>query len=371
MRRHAFASGWMAVALAISLLLAGTTTAGAAKQFVVGYANGWIGNYWRAQFLSDLQRKATVYQQEGILKNLVIVNSPADLTLQINQINGLIAQHVDAILIDPVSAPAVKAVIPRAKAAGIFVLISNDPAPTDPDVPNVVGDNYTWMRVQVEWLVDALHGKGDVVQISGVPGNTADILRQKAVHDVLAMHPQIKVIASAPGWWDAAKAQQAMATILASHPTFDAVLEQDIMAMGVIRAFQAAGRPLPHVMTGDYVADFLRYWAKHPEIDSIGVPYAPAHAGDSLGFALRLLQGRKIRADRFVANPLNPSVKNAVMIPPPLVVTRSGDTSKPWCTMLTHCITLTAGVQQLLGKPDTSILDRVMSENEIDSYFEK
>ncbi len=347
---------------------AATSAAKPSKKFVIGYANGWIGNLWRSEFLEDLEAKAKYYQDQGILEKLIVVNSPADLNQQISQINGLIDQGVDALLIDPVSAPAVQPILPRAKAKGIFVMISNDPAPVD--AINVVGDNYTWWKIQTEWLVKKLNGKGNIVMITGVPGNTADVLRVQAANDVLKNYPEIKVLTSAPGWWDEAKAQQAMATILASYPNFDALLIQDVMAEGVIRAFQAANRPLPKVMTGDYTAGFFRLWAKMPELDSIGVPYAPAHAADSLGFAVRLLQGKKLKPSVLTSNPLDPNLKNTVMIPPPLVVTKEGDKSQPWCTPLTQCISLQEALKMVEGKPDTYMLDRIMSEEEIDSFFE-
>src|SRR5690606_24319340 len=93
--------------LVMVVLLALGSAVSYAKGFVIGYANGWIGNTWRAQFLNDIEEKAAYYQEQGILERINIVNSPADLTQQINQINGLISQRPDALLIDPVSAPGV------------------------------------------------------------------------------------------------------------------------------------------------------------------------------------------------------------------------------------------------------------------------
>lgn len=353
--------------LVMVVLLALGSAVSYAKGFVIGYANGWIGNTWRAQFLNDIEEKAAYYQEQGILERINIVNSPADLTQQINQINGLISQRPDALLIDPVSAPGVLPLVNRAVASGILTIISNDPAPT-PNAINIVGDNYTWWKIQTEWLVQKLNGRGKIVMITGVPGNTADILRVQAAQDVLANYPEIEVVAQAAGWWDQARAQTAMANILASHPEIDGLLIQDVMAEGVIRAFQAAGRKIP-VMTGDYTAGFLRLWASMPELESIGVPYAPAHGADSLGFAVRLLQGRQIREEFFQPNPLDPSLKNTIMIPVPYVVTRDGDKDAPWCSAITQCISLEEALKLVEGQPDTYALDKIMTEEEIDSFF--
>lgn len=336
--------------------------------YVVGFANGWIGNYWRAQLVSNFEQAAAYYTGTGLLKEYYVANSPNDLTLQLNQLNGFIDQGVDAIMPDPVSAPALDPIIARAKEKGILTVVTNDPA-ANPDSWAVVGDNYTWQKIQVEWLVDQLDGKGKIVMITGVPGNTADILRQQAVNDVLKDYPDIEILGSAPGSWDPAQAQQAMATFLSSYDQIDALLIQDVMAEGVIRAYEAAGRELP-TMTGDYTCGFLRLWAeKYPDLNSIGVPYAPSHAGSALGFTLRWLQGKEIKEEMLSPNPMDESLVNAVMIPVPYVVTKDGDTTKPWCTQFTQCISLETAVELCAPRADTYMLDRLMSEEEIDAFF--
>lgn len=336
--------------------------------FVVGFANGWIGNYWRAQLVSDFEEAAAYYKGTGLLKDYFIANSPNDLTLQLNQLNGFIDQGVNAIMPDPVSAPALDPIIARAKSKGILTVVTNDPA-ANADSINVVGDNYTWSKIETQWLVDQMGGKGNIVEITGVPGNTADILRQQAVNDVLANYPDIKVLASAPGSWDEAQAQQVMSTFLSTYPQIDGLLIQDVMAEGVIRAYEAAKRPLP-IMTGDYTCGFIRLWSTtYPDLQSIGVPYEPSHAGTALGFTLKLLQGKQIDPDKLSANPMDPTMKNAILLPVSYVVTKDGDTSKPWCSSLTQCISLQDAVKLCEPRSDTYMLDKVMSDSDIDTYF--
>ena len=55
--------------------------------------------------------------------------------------------------------------------------------------------------------------KGDIVYISGIPDQPADIDRTNAAMEVLAKHPDINLLAQAPGYWDQAAAQQAMSDI--------------------------------------------------------------------------------------------------------------------------------------------------------------
>lgn len=346
---------------------AATSSKTPASKCTIGYANGWIGNTWRAQQNADEQIAANYYVKHGMIGKVITANSPNNLSQQINQVNGFISEHVCALLIDPVSQAAVESILPRAQAAHILVVIANDPAPT-PGVLNVVGDNYTWWKIQAQWIAKKLKGKGNIVEITGVPGNTADVLRQQAAQAVLAKYPNIHVVAKAPGSWSEATAQTAMSTILASHPKIDGLLLQDVMAAGVIRAFQAAKVPLPKIMTGDYIRSFFQWWAANPSQQVMAVPYSPAHVADALGFEVRLLNGKKLRPGVQVGNPLNSKVKDAIMIPNPQVVTNTGEQG-PWCNKFTECISLAKALQLLKGKPATYALDQMMTQEQIDSYF--
>lgn len=372
--RRRFIVGSAAAVVAGSGLLggcgSGRSSGSSAKKggFTLGYANGYTGNTWRAQFINNIQQKGDYYKKKGILKKLTLVNSPADINQQINQVNDLINQGLDALLIDPVSASAVKSVVPRAVSSGILTMISNDPAPT-PQAKNVVGDNYTWWEIQTKWLVEKLHGRGKIVMVTGVPGNTADVQRIKAAKNVLKKYPGIQVIASVPGYWDEAKARQAMANVLASHSQIDGILTQDVMAQGIITAFKSANRKLPRVMTGDYTAGFLRLWKTLPKLESISVPYSPTYGADSMEFAVRLLQGKKLKKSKLSSNPEDPSLKNTVLLPPRLVVTRKAEKSAPWCPPSAECISLDEALKRVKGKPDTYMMEAGLSEKDVDSYF--
>lgn len=343
------------------------TSAGGSGGYRIGYSNGVIGNSWRGQFVANIEDKGVQLRQSGVVSELRIVNSAADITQQISQINNFLSSDLDAVLIDPVSAGSVQAVIPRLQAAGMLVVVSNDPAPT-PDALNVIGDNSTWWRMQTQWLVEQLGGQGKIVMVTGVPGSTADVQRVQAAQEVLAGAPGIEVVASVPGFWDPAKARTAMANVLATQSQIDGVLMQDVMAEGVIRAFRSSGRDLPKVMTGDYTAGFLRAWSSLPELVSIGVPYSPTNGADSIEFTVRLLQGREIRPDMLSPNPERNDLRNAVLLAPSLAITRDGKPG-PWTPAGTDVISLDDALARVEGKPDNYTLEAPMPIDRIEEFF--
>lgn len=339
--------------------------------FVIGYSNGYWGNTWRAQMVEDFENRAKEYKDAGVISDYMISNTNNDPTEQLNQLNAMIDSGVDAIIIDAVSPTTIKPAVEKAQRDGILVVVSNDPAYYEGTVC-VCGDNYTWQKIQVEWLVAQLDGKGNIVEIQGVAGNSANTLRVQANEDVLADYPDINILASAPGSWSETEAQTLMTTYLSSYDNIDAVLEQDVMGEGVIKAYENAGKELP-IMTGDYTKAFLTKWSELPNLNSIGVSYAPGNSVPGLDVAVRLLQGKTLKSDVLVPNPMDESKVNAIMVEPPYVVTRDGDDSQAWAQSLpetTKLISLEEALEIMADQADTAALDGYPDQEVIDGYFE-
>lgn len=277
----------------------GTATNVAAKGFVVGLSNGPFTHSWRVQMIESLQKQADAYKAKGWVSKLIIQNAGPDVNTQIAQIRNLIASNVNLLLVNPNSASALQPVLQEAVASGIRVIVYDQPAQVPKGVLNVYMNQSWWQGPITEWLCKKLNGHGDIVYISGIADQPGNIDRDKAAEAVLAKYPGIKVLAKANGNWDQAAAQQAMTTLLASFPHIDGVLTQDGMSLGIIRAFQAAGRPLP-VITGETQVAFVKEWKKLKDqtgFSTIGITNSPGAVATSLGIGIRLLQGKKLKPD--------------------------------------------------------------------------
>ena len=338
--------------------------------FVVGFSNGYWGNTWRAQMVEDFEKRAEEYKAEGVLSDYMVSNTNSDATEQLNQINAMIDAGVDAIMIDAVSPTTIKSAVEKAQEQGILVVVTNDPAAYDGTIC-VCGDNYTWQEIQAKWLVEQLGGKGDIVEISGVSGNSADTLRVQANKDILAEYPDIKTLASSPGSWSQTEAQSVMTTFLSSYENIDAVLAQDVMGEGIIKAYENAGKE-PTVMTGDYTKSFLELWATMPDLNTIGVSYAPGNAVPALDVTVGLLQGKTIKEDVLEPNPMDESLVNAIMLDPPYVVTREAEPDAVWMEGLegTQAISLDEALEIMADQASTAALDGWLTPEQVEEFFE-
>lgn len=177
----------------------------------------------------------------------VVLDAGGDVARQIAQIQDLIQQKVDAIIIWPTNGKAVVPAVRKAKQAGIPVIITNSNI-ADEGMEFIAAfsgpDNITQGARSAELMCEALNNKGEIVQISGQPGYTTAIERQKGFEDRLAVAcPDVKIMETQPGDWNREKSQRVMESFLTKYDKIDGVYAgDDNMGVGALNAAKAAGR---------------------------------------------------------------------------------------------------------------------------------
>lgn len=264
---------------------------------VIGLSNGYFGTEWRNQMVQGAQLQFDEYKAKDMAKQLVVQQAGADVNQQIQDIRNMIRQGVSAIAVNANSATALNGVINEARNAHIPV-VSFDQKVTNPYAVNVTVDHYEWGKRYAEWVAKALDGKGKVVVLDGIPGHPAAEARRKAAFDVFKQYPNIQIVWSGYGMWDAAKAQAVMATVIAAQPEIDGAFVEDSMGLGVLRAFQNAHRKIP-AMTGEAQKAYLLAWKQEldsgTDMRSFAQANPPWISRDAIGIAVRLAAGRKLK----------------------------------------------------------------------------
>ena len=309
---------------------------------VIGLSNGYFGTEWRNQMVAAAQEQFAGYKQAGKAKQLVVEQAGADVNQQIQDLRNMIRQAVSVITVNANSATALNGVINEAKRANIPV-VSFDQAVTNRYAINVTVDHYKWGERYAQWLADALGGKGNVVVLDGIPGHPAAEARRKAAFDTFGKYPAIKVVWSGYGYWDHAKAQSVMSTVIAAQPQIDGAFVEDSMGLGVLRAFLNAGRPVP-TMTGEAQKGFLLAWQKQPGMRAFAQPNPPDISRNAIGIAVRLAAGRTLKpvADNTIYYPIHSQVTND---------------------------NLAATLDQMKDRPDSYFLAEWFSEPQLDALF--
>lgn len=184
--------------------------------------------------------------------NVVVLDAGGDVARQIAQMEDLIQQEVDAIIIWPTNGEAVIPAVRKAHKAGIPVIVTNSNIAEAgfPFVSSFSGpDNITQGSRSAEIICDkfkdmGIENEARVVQISGQPGYTTAIERQKGFDDRLPeVCPNVTLVETQPGDWNREKSQKVMEAFLVKYDDIDGVYSgDDNMGVGALNAANAAGR---------------------------------------------------------------------------------------------------------------------------------
>jgi ribose transport system substrate-binding protein len=300
--------------VALCAVTAGCGVASASQQgihgnphrvFKIALSMSYVGNDWQieAQKIVTAEAKTPPYNREVKLDTYVAGAQGAggaDVESQIEQIQQMIATGYDAIVTFPISPTALDPVIKQACDRGI-VVIAYDGEVNAPCAYNVHINQFVAGRFTAEWLANALHGKGNVVEANGVPGTSVDTLRRAGAASVWRQHPGIKVIAQFPGLWDQAKTEQGMAQVLGARTDINGVWAQ--VGFGALEAFRAAGRKVVP-MVGESSNGFRSAMATGG-VNGISYGSPPYTGAYALKEAVAILQGRRMPKLMQVPLPLN------------------------------------------------------------------
>lgn len=255
-----------AAAAAAALILAGCAGAGTGdssgggepKGLKIALSNGFV-NGWRLTLINKFESEAEKLKSQGIVSDYSVVNAPGEnsATEQASQIRSLMLQNPDVLMVIPASSTALVPVVEEACNAGINVIVLD--ADMNTSCGTVVRNDYgQWGADSLQPALDAIGGKGNIILNRGVIGSQPEEAFYARQKEILAKYPDVTVSAEVNGFCDAATAQKEIVAILGSMPPIAAV-PGCIGGMGVVQAFESAGRPLP-VVVFDTDGKSLSFW---------------------------------------------------------------------------------------------------------------
>ena len=234
----------------------GQQEAGAKDEFVIGWSNAGMGDSWR-QFLKA-NFEAEVAAHPEIVK-YYISDANERPEKQIADIDDLLAKGVDGLIIYPTVGDAIIPAVERAYESGIPVIVFGGSINTDSLTCLVTQDLYEFGRSQAKWLVDELGGKGKIIMLSGIAGNTTAEERLAGAREVFADNPGIEILDHQYCDWSAAKTKTIVEAMLNAFPQIDGIwADSGLMSWPALQAFEEAGRPLVP-STGDQLNGYAKY----------------------------------------------------------------------------------------------------------------
>ena len=253
-----FAKKILAIALVAGLALG--TLAGCANSGGSGDGSAAAdgnGSYKIGVVLKSLANPFYVTMAEAIeakgeeLGVEIVLQAPekeTDAEKQMQIIENLITQQVDAILLTPNGSTEMAPAAKKCNDAGIPMVVVDtrlDETALEENGATIVAfvgsDNYYGGQLAAEEMAKAL-GSGKVAVLEGIGGQESSINRVSGFNDKAEELGTLEIVASQPADWDQEKGYTVFQNILQANPDIDGLFAaNDLMALGAVKAIEDAG----------------------------------------------------------------------------------------------------------------------------------
>ncbi|MGI6433692.1 MAG: sugar ABC transporter substrate-binding protein [Sphaerochaetaceae bacterium] len=241
---------WISVILILALLFSvvgqslfagGKAEVAGEKQLVIGAALPMLTHSFWIPLLYGIQDEAA---KLGVKVVYLEAGGFTHLDKQINQIENLMQQGVDALLVGATDAKGVVPVVEQAMAMGIPVVGVGSQAATENVTTKILADDYEMGVIQADALAELYGSKGEFVMFSGPPGNEWSEDRAAGFRETVEKkYPNMKIVAEQWTEVDRTIASNLMETWMQAFPNLNGVYSaNDDLAAAAVASIVAAGK---------------------------------------------------------------------------------------------------------------------------------
>jgi ribose transport system substrate-binding protein len=283
--------------LGLAILVAGCTGGdgadgtdgggGEGDGYTIGVSNTLTNNGWREEMICSIRAQSLV---SGEVDSLNILHRDTDAAGQLEDIRTLIADEVDAIIVNPADRSALDDALAEATEAGITV-VAVDQAVTEESAYVISNDQEQYAYLGATWLFEQMGGSGDVVYMRGIAGAAADDDRDAGFQRALEENPDINVVFESHTNWDQATGTQQFNDFLATGDNYDGIWTSGIDNV-IVDAMVDAGEELVPIVGADN-AGFVQQLLEVEGLVGAAVTNSAAVGGAGVKLALQILNGEE------------------------------------------------------------------------------
>lgn len=259
------------------------------------------------EFFLTMENGARAHQQANADRYDLIANGikdELDVGKQVELVEQMIAQRVDALVIAPADSKALVPVCKQAQQAGVVVVNIDNKfddavlARAGVKFPFVGPDNRKGAKAVGDYLAKRLQPGDKVALIEGAPNAFNAVQRKLGFEDAMKA-AGVKIVSSQSGFWETDKASQVAAAVLTEHPDLKAFLcANDSMALGAVAALRAAGKLDQVLVVGYDNIAAVKQLLREGRVLATADQHADQLAVFGIEYALEMLKTRAAPADR-------------------------------------------------------------------------
>ena len=231
------------------------------------------------------------------------IKDELDVSKQIDLVEQMTAQKVDAIVIAPADSKALVPACKKAQQAGVIVINIDNKfddavlAASGAKFPFVGPDNRKGAKDVGEVLAKRLKPGDKVAIIEGAPNAFNAMQRKLGFEDAMKAAGTV-IVSSQSGYWETDKANQVVAAIVNEHPDLKALLcSNDSMALGAVAALRSAGKSDQVQVVGYDNIAAVQQLLKEGKVLATADQHADKLAVFGIEYALEMLRTKSPPAD--------------------------------------------------------------------------
>ncbi|MDB5250751.1 MAG: monosaccharide transporter substrate-binding protein family, partial [Segetibacter sp.] len=184
--------------------------------------------------------------------NFIYRQADGNSQKQITQVKELLSQRLDILIISPNEADPLTPIVEEAFNKGIPVIVVDRKISSTLFTAYVGGANYEIGKMAGQYAVNLLKGKGNIIEITGLPKSTPAIERDRGFVDATRNYPSLKIIKRVNGEWYKQKAKEELSEIADKYREVELVFaHNDMMAYSAYEVYKSKGLPIPKIIGVD------------------------------------------------------------------------------------------------------------------------
>ena len=220
---------WLGLITLIITSLAGCKKADKTSQYTIGFSQCVGSDLWRRTMLDEMKMELSLHPDA----KFIYADAGGNSQKQVNQVKEMLKSGIDLLIISPNEAQPLTEIVEQTYDKGIPVIVIDRKTTSSSYTAYVGADNYQLGKMAGEYMGSLLKGKGNIVEVMGLPGSSPAIERERGFNDGINKFPGLHIIDKVYGDWLKETAEEKLLHLQQGLNNADAVFaHNDVMALG-------------------------------------------------------------------------------------------------------------------------------------------
>lgn len=187
----------------ITVVVMGCHKADVKSEYTIAFSQCVGSDLWRQTMLDEMKMELSLHPDA----KFIYADANGNSSKQVEQVRQMLNKGIDLLIISPNEAQPLTDIVEQIYDKGIPVIVIDRKTASTLYTAYVGADNYQIGKMAGEYLGNLLKGKGNVLEVMGLPGSSPAIERENGFDDGIKKYTGIHITAQVYGDWLKANAE--------------------------------------------------------------------------------------------------------------------------------------------------------------------